>query len=102
MSTRLSTWRVPIALVALGTVPVVAGSVRLVDLAGGATGMPVDARYTASPLPVVLHICCATVFAMLGALQFAPSLRRRRPAGTAEPGASWWSPGSGWRCRRCG
>ena len=80
MSTRLSTWRVPIALVALGTVPVVAGSVRLVDLAGGATGMPVDARYTASPLPVVLHICCATVFAMLGALQFAPSLRRRRSA----------------------
>lgn len=79
MSTRLSIWRVPIALVALGTVPVVAGSVRLVDLAGGATGMPVDARYTASPLPVVLHICCATVFAMLAALQFAPSLRRRRP-----------------------
>ena len=78
MSTRVSTWRVPIALVALGTVPVVAGSLRLVELSGGPATMPADARYTASPLPVVLHICCAAVFAMLGALQFSPALRRRR------------------------
>lgn len=78
MTTRSSTWRVPIALVALGTVPVIAGSLRLVELSGGTGAMPSDARYDASPLPVVLHIVCATVFAILGAFQFSPRLRRRR------------------------
>ncbi|WP_109474344.1 DUF2306 domain-containing protein [Ornithinimicrobium cavernae] len=75
-----SSWLVPAALVALGTVPVVAGSLRLADLSGAATGMPVDPRYDASPLPVVTHIVCATVFAIVGAFQFAPRLRQRRPA----------------------
>jgi uncharacterized membrane protein len=78
MTTRRSTWRVPIALVALGTVPVIAGSLRLVELSGGAATLPSDARYDASPLPVVVHIVSATVFALLGAFQFAPRLRRRR------------------------
>lgn len=79
MTSRGSTWRVPIALVALGTVPVIAGSLRLVELSGGAEIMPSDARYTASPLPVVLHVLSATVFALLGAFQFSSGLRRRRP-----------------------
>ncbi len=73
-----STWRVPIALAALGAVPVIAGAVRLVELSGGTTAMASDARYDATPLPVVLHILCAAVFAILGAFQFAPRLRRRR------------------------
>ena len=72
-----STWRVPIALVALGTVPVIAGALRLVELSGGTAALPSDARYDATPLPVVLHIVCAAVFAILGAFQFAPRLRRR-------------------------
>jgi uncharacterized membrane protein len=75
-----STWRVPIALVALGSVPVIAGSLRLVELSGGTAALPPDARYDATPLPVVLHIVCAAVFAIVGAFQFAPRLRRRRPA----------------------
>ena len=79
MGTRISTWRVPIALVALGTVPVIAGSLRLVELSGGTATLPSDARYAASPVPVVVHIVCATVFAVLGAFQFAPRFRRRRP-----------------------
>lgn len=78
MTARRSTWRVPIALVALGTVPVIAGSLRLVELSGGAGALPSNARYDASPLPVVLHIVCATVFAIVGAFQFSPRLRRRR------------------------
>ena len=69
----------PAGLVALGTIPVVAGSLRLVELSGGAEVMPSDARYTASPLPVVLHIVSATVFAILGAFQFSAPIRRRRP-----------------------
>ena len=79
MTSRRSSWWVPAALVALGTVPVVAGSLRLVELSGGAEVMPADARYTASPLPVVVHIVSATVFAILGALQFSAPIRRRRP-----------------------
>ncbi|SHN88416.1 Uncharacterized membrane protein [Geodermatophilus obscurus] len=74
-----STWRVPIALAALGTIPVTAGALRLVNLSGGTTAMVSDARYDATPLPVVLHIVCAAVFAIAGAFQFAPRLRRRRP-----------------------
>ncbi|MGZ5399011.1 MAG: DUF2306 domain-containing protein [Nocardioides sp.] len=79
MTSRRSTWWVPAGLVALGTVPVIAGSLRLVELSGGAEAMPSDARYTTSPLPVVTHIVCACVFAIAGAFQFAPSIRRRHP-----------------------
>ena len=74
-----STWLVPVGLVALGTVPVVAGSLRLVELSGAAATMPDDARYDASPLPVVVHIVSATVFAVVGAFQFSPRIRRRHP-----------------------
>jgi uncharacterized membrane protein len=74
-----SSWGVPAALVALGTIPVIAGSLRLVELSGSASTMPPDARYDASPLPVVVHIVSATVFAILGAFQFSPAIRRRHP-----------------------
>jgi uncharacterized membrane protein len=78
MTTRRSTWRVPTALVALGTVPVISGALRLVDLSGGTTGMPPNPRFDASPWPVVVHIVSATVFALLGAFQFVPRPRQRR------------------------
>ena len=80
MDTRSATWRVPIALVALGTIPIVAGSLRLIDLSTGSTAMPPNPRFTASPLPVVVHILSAIVFALLGALQFSARFRRRRRA----------------------
>ena len=80
MATRPSTWRMPIALVALATVPVIAGSLRLVDLSTGSAALPPNPRFSASPLPVVIHILSATVFAMLGALQFSARFRRRRRA----------------------
>nr|CAA9310571.1 MAG: hypothetical protein AVDCRST_MAG46-125 [uncultured Nocardioidaceae bacterium] len=73
------TWLVPAALLALGTVPVVAGSFRLVQLSGATSTLPSDARYDVSPLPVVVHIVSATVFAILGAFQFSPQIRRRHP-----------------------
>lgn len=73
------TWRVPAALVTLAAIPVIAGSLRLVELAGGSSALPPDARYDASPLPLVVHIVSAAVFAILGAFQFSSSLRRRHP-----------------------
>src|SRR5687767_13238447 len=67
------------ALIALSIIPLAAGAFRLVELAGGAEITPANARFFASPLPVVLHIVGAAVYAILGAFQFAPGFRRRRP-----------------------
>ena len=72
-------WGVSVALVALGVPPLVAGTLRLVTLAGLAEIMPDSARAAAAPLPVVVHIVSAAVFAVLGAFQFAAGFRRRRP-----------------------
>jgi uncharacterized membrane protein len=73
-------WPVPAALLALVVVPVIAGTLRLIQLSGGPTTMPADPRYTAVPVPVVVHIVSAIVFATVGAFQFVPRLRRRRRA----------------------
>ncbi|NPC75105.1 DUF2306 domain-containing protein [Corallococcus exiguus] len=70
---------VPVALVALSLVPILAGAARLAELAGGAELTPHNARFFASPLPVVLHVLSASVYCVLGAFQFAPDFRRRRP-----------------------
>jgi len=79
MTARQRGWRVPTALVALSLIPVLAGTARLVELGGGPAVIPADARFAASPLPVAVHIVCAAVYAILGALQFAAGFRRRRP-----------------------
>ena len=70
---------VPFALVALVVIPAVAGSLRLVELAGGPLLLPANPRMTSSPLPVFVHITCAVPYAVLGAFQFSSRLRRRRP-----------------------
>lgn len=77
-STGSSRW-VPFALTALVVLPALFGSLRLVELAGGPAVMPVDPRFTASPVPLVVHILSAVTYAVLGAFQFSTGLRRRRP-----------------------
>ncbi len=77
-STRSIGW-VPFALVALVVIPAIAGSLRLVELAGGDQLLPANPRITASPAPVVVHILCAVAYAILGAFQFSGALRRRWP-----------------------
>jgi uncharacterized membrane protein len=67
------------ALLVLSAIPLAAGAFRLTELAGGAEITPANARFFASPLPVVLHIVSASVYALLGAFQFATAFRRRRP-----------------------
>jgi hypothetical protein len=76
MTTRTRTgprWWVPAARLALSVAPVVGGAVRVTELTGGA---PDNARFFASPAPVLLHIVGATVYCVAGAFQFAPALRR--------------------------
>lgn len=72
-------WPIPAALLALGLVPIAAGMARLLALGADASVTPENARFLADPLPVVLHVLSAAVFCTLGAFQFAPGLRRRRP-----------------------
>ncbi len=75
---RKRAWLIPIGLVLLSLVPVMAGAARLTELTLGAEITPSNARFFASPIPVVAHIIGATVFCVLGAFQFVPQLRRRR------------------------
>jgi uncharacterized membrane protein len=70
-------WLVPSGLIALSLVPVAAGSARLAQLASGAPATEANERFVSMPLPVVLHVVGASVFCLLGALQFSTSLRRR-------------------------
>lgn len=67
------------AIFLLSFIPLAAGIFRLTVLAGGAEVTPDNARFFASPTPVVLHIVCAFVYIILGAFQFVPGFRRRRP-----------------------
>ena len=76
---RKREWGVPVALILLCAVPLVFGAVRLVTLAVGAEITPENARFFAAPLPVVLHIVAAAAYIVLGAFQFVPGLRRRKP-----------------------
>ncbi|MGE0392448.1 MAG: DUF2306 domain-containing protein, partial [Vicinamibacterales bacterium] len=76
---------VPALLLVLAIVPVVAA---LVLLAGLMTGQATaeKARFFDHPWPITLHILAVVPYALLGALQFAPALRRggwHRVAGTA-------------------
>jgi hypothetical protein len=67
---------VPASLLALAIVPVLAGLVRLADLMAG-QAPAADARFFENPLPITLHILAVIPYSLLGALQFAPALRRR-------------------------
>ena len=74
-----ASWGVPVALILLSLIPVVAGSLRVLEIAGGPHVLPVNPRIDAVPTPVVVHIIAAAVFALVGSLQFSARLRRARP-----------------------
>jgi uncharacterized membrane protein len=71
-------WPVPTGLILLSLIPVIAGMSRLTELTGGAAITPQNERFFASPVPVVIHIVSVTIYSLLGAFQFAPSLRQRK------------------------
>ena len=76
---RKSDWLIPAGLIALTLVPIAAGTFRLAQLGTGVEITPENARFFAVPLPVVLHIVCSVIYCVIGAFQFAPSLRRNKP-----------------------
>lgn len=102
MTAQRRSWHVPVVLLLISAIPISIGSIRLVELLGGPQLMPTDVRFAASPLPLVLHIVGAVVYALGGAFQFSARLRSRRPgwhraagrvlvvAGLAVAGSALW------------
>jgi uncharacterized membrane protein len=89
-----------LALVVLSLIPVISGSLRLLEVAGGPQLMPINPRIDASPAPVVVHVLGATLYAILGAFQFSARVRRRhlnwhRKSGRILVGAGLAVAGSG-------
>jgi uncharacterized membrane protein len=73
-------WLVLAALLLLSAIPIAGGAFRLTQLSGGTDITPENARFFASPPPVVLHIVSVTFYSLLGAFQFVPGFRRHRRA----------------------
>jgi uncharacterized membrane protein len=73
---RIRRWPVPAGLILLSLVPVAAGAARVTQLTGGADATAENARFLASPAPVVVHIVAASLYCLWGAFQFVPDLRR--------------------------
>ena len=69
----------PTVLVVLSAIPLTAGALRLVQLAGGPELIPADHRFDGFPVALIVHIVGAAVYALLGAFQFVPRIRRRHP-----------------------
>jgi hypothetical protein len=70
-------WLVPAGLLLLALVPALGGAARVSELASDPALTAENARFVTQPLPVLVHIVCVTIYSMLGAFQFVPSLRRR-------------------------
>lgn len=72
-------WR-SLGLLALVAVPLIAGALRLVQLAGGPDLMAADPRFDAVKVALVLHIVGSACFVVGGVPQFLPRFRRAHRA----------------------
>lgn len=70
---------IPAGLLALSLAPVMAGAFRVAQLASGVEITADNVRFFGAPRMTGLHIVSATIYSMVGALQFSPGFRRRRP-----------------------
>ena len=60
-------------------IPAVFGLLRIPELLGGPMIIPPNPRAVIDPVPITLHILGSSVFCLVGAVQFLPSLRCHRP-----------------------
>lgn len=70
---------VPALLLVLSLVPTLGGVMRLTNVSGSAAATAEHARFTASPVPIVVHVLGATLYCLLGAFQFSSAFRGRFP-----------------------
>lgn len=73
-------WAFLALIVLYSFIPAVFGLLRLPELLGGPMIIPPNPRAVIDPMPIALHILGSSIFCLVGALQFLPSLRRHRPA----------------------
>jgi uncharacterized membrane protein len=71
-------WFLVVGLLALSSIPIAAGSVRVFQFVIGVEVTPENARFFTKPLPFLVHIFSATLYCVLGAFQFSTSLRHRK------------------------
>ena len=64
-------------LVILSFIPTVGGVVRLGSI-GNQTAE--NARFLASPIPIVIHVVASLVFCLIGAFQFSNNFRQKNPS----------------------
>lgn len=93
-------WITLCLIVLYSSVPAVGGLLRVAELIDGPALLPANPRAITDPWPIVLHVLGSVLFCIAGALQFLPSLRRRRPAlhrviGRVTVLGGWLSAGSG-------
>jgi uncharacterized membrane protein len=70
------------ALLLLGSLPILTGSMSLVAINAGLSGLDVPAEnqnYVNHPLPIVVHILSGIIFNLLGPFQFILAIRQRWP-----------------------
>ncbi len=90
---RLAEWLVIAGLLVLSVIPLAGGAFRLTQLTGGAEITPANARFFASPLPVVAAyrerqpVCHSGRFPVC--IQFPAAQARLAPCGRAAPGPMW-------------
>ena len=72
-------WKVPLTLLLLSAIPIAAGIVRLAGLLDDPEISTENARFVEAPLAVFVHILSASLFCIVGALQFSSRLRQRSP-----------------------
>jgi len=63
-------------LLALSAVPLLAGIIRLTGLFGEPLITDENARFLASPIPVVVHIISSMLYCIFGAFQFSSDIRK--------------------------
>lgn len=95
-------WPVAVTLVVLSVIPLSAGALRLVQVAGGPDLVSADDRFDGFPAALVVHIVGSSCFALLGIGQLLTRFRRRHPiwhrssgrvliaAGLAVVGSALW------------
>lgn len=72
-------WTILLFIFAYSFIPVFGGLFRIVEFTGGPAVAPENPRALAAPIPIVMHILGSSLFCLLGAVQFLPSIRRHHP-----------------------
>lgn len=74
MDQKSKDWLIVGGLVIMSLAPIFGGVIRISHISAGESNSE-NFRFMQSPLPAVLHIFCASIFSLLGTIQFSPRLR---------------------------